>query len=397
MKEDIFDVIKVGDEAEIVRHVRAEDVDLFVELTGDDNPLHVDNDFASRTSLKSRVVHGMLTASFISTLIGTKLPGEGALWYEQNMKFLAPVRIGEEIRVWAKVIKKSQAQRILVLETVVFNSEKKKVIDGISKVKVMKQKDSRNTELPKGEKGAVVISGASNGIGAATARKLAEDKYGVIINYLSNEQHAMTLRDEIIKGGGRAEVFQADVSDYASVEKMLDFAQKKFGRISGIVNNASPKINNLSFEQLNWEDFQDHIDIQIKGIFNMCKASIPNMLENNEGVIVNIGSVFADNVPPKNLMHYIVAKAAVISFTRNLAVEYGPKGIRVNCVSPGMTETNMISDVPEKVKIMTKVQTPLKRLAEPEDSADVVSFLFSEKARFIAGQNIRVCGGIVME
>ena len=139
MLEDRFDTIHVDDEAEILHVITTKDVDTFVELTGDNNPLHVDDDFASKTTFKKRIVHGMLTASFISTIIGTKIPGPGSLWYEQQIRFLAPVRIGSRIRVWAKVLHKSISQRIIVLETVIFDEQERRVIEGEAKVKVLDQ------------------------------------------------------------------------------------------------------------------------------------------------------------------------------------------------------------------------------------------------------------------
>lgn len=138
---DRFETIHVDDEAEITRVITAEDVDAFVKLTGDTNPLHTDEAYVAQTSFRQRVVHGMLTASFISTVIGTKLPGEGALWYEQEMRFLAPVRIGEEIRVWVRVTHKSEAQRVVLLETIVFGEGGRRVIEGKGKVKVLEREE----------------------------------------------------------------------------------------------------------------------------------------------------------------------------------------------------------------------------------------------------------------
>jgi len=132
--EDRFDEINVGDEAEILRTITSDDVDVFVKLTGDNNPLHVDNAYASKTMLQGKIVHGMLTASFISTLIGTKLPGKGALWYEQHTRFIKPVYIGDKIRVWGKVKKKTPALRVLVLEVVVFGDDNRRVVECEAKV-----------------------------------------------------------------------------------------------------------------------------------------------------------------------------------------------------------------------------------------------------------------------
>ena len=141
MTEDRFKEINVNDEAEIFHTVTVQDVETFVKLTGDDNPLHVDDVYSAQTMLKRRIVHGMLTASFISTLIGTKLPGKGALWYEQYTRFLEPVHIGETIRVWARVKKKSSGLRVLVLEVVVFSNGGRKVVECEAKVRFIQPEE----------------------------------------------------------------------------------------------------------------------------------------------------------------------------------------------------------------------------------------------------------------
>jgi len=396
MSEDRFEKIAVGDEAEIFHTITANDLDSFAEVTGDINPLHMDDSYAATTSFKKRVVHGMLTASFISTMIGTKLPGKGSLWYEQHLRFLAPARIGENIRVWAKVKHKSLSMRIITIETLVFGDGERKLIEGEAKVKVLKpeMKDKSNLEIQ--EKGAVIITGASRGIGAAIAKELALAGYPVVVNYNKSTSHSEDIVQHINAQKGRAVAFQANVIDRNSVHGMVDFAIDKFRYISGIVNNASPPIQSMDFAQISWADIQTHIDVQIKGAYHLCQAVLPHLLEVKKGVIVNMSSIVADNVPPAKWMPYTMAKAALVSFSRSLAVEYGPKGIRVNCVSPGMTQTDLIADVPEKAKMVAKMQTTLRRLAVPEDIAGVVSFLFSDKAKHITGENIRVCGGIIM-
>ncbi|MFC1814777.1 glucose 1-dehydrogenase [Thermodesulfobacteriota bacterium] len=396
MNDDRFEEINVGDEAEIFHKITSNDVETFVKLTGDDNPLHTDDSYAAQTNLKKRVVHGMLTASFISTLIGTKLPGKGALWYEQQTRFLAPVRIGEKIRVWAKVKHKSRAQRILVLETVVFGESDRRVVEGEAKVKIIQSEKIKMEIMLSKDKGGVIISGSSRGIGSAIAKGLANSGHPVLINYLNNEEGARQIAKEIASNGGKAVVFKADVSDAEAVDAMVDGAINAFDSLGGIVNNASAPIEHFDFMELSWDEFQKHIDIQLKGAFNLTRAVMPYLLSKEKGVIVNIASIFADNVPPTKLMPYNLVKAAIVTFSRSLAVEYGPKGIRVNCVSPGMTQTDLIANVPEKVKMVTKMQTPLRRLAVPQDIANTVAFLFSDEASFITGQTIRVCGGITM-
>ena len=392
-----FKAIQVGDEAEIFHVITAKDVDAFIDLTGDNNPLHVDESYASKTPFKKPVVHGMLTASFISTIIGTRLPGPGSLWYEQQMRFVAPVRIGTKIRVWVKVRHKSEAQRIVVLETVVFDEHERRIIEGEAKVKILQQEKIEGFSMSEKRTGAIIVSGASRGIGASIVKILAAEGYPVIVNYFHSASQAKMVVEEITQNGGRAIACRADVSDDQEVKKMVDLALSTFQNIYGIVNNASGPIEIKDFSELAWDDIQRHIDIQLKGSFNVTRYVLPCFLDQGGGTIVNIASIVADHIPPAKWLPYSMAKSALVTFTKSLANEYGPKKIRVNCVSPGMTHTELIADIPEKIKMVTKMQTPLRRLATPADIAGTVSFLLSDKASFITGQNIRVCGGAVMQ
>ena len=132
-----IDQIQVGDTAEIVHTVTADDLARFVELTGDDNKLHTDAGYAAKTSFKKPVAHGMLAAAFISTVIGTKLPGDGALWFAQNLEFLLPVRIGDTLTVRVEVAKKLERERVLELKTDIFNQHRQKVTTGSAKVRII--------------------------------------------------------------------------------------------------------------------------------------------------------------------------------------------------------------------------------------------------------------------
>lgn len=424
MSLDTFDSIAIGDEAELFHIISENDVNLFAKLTGDNNPLHMDEAFASRTSFKHRVVHGMLTASFISAMIGTKLPGAGSLWYEQQLYFMAPARIGDKIRVVAKVKQKSLSQRILQIETSVFDESGRKLIEGEAKVKLLKPEIAgghlseemgqravrvpgarQESQIPlvkreqvfkENHKGAVIVTGASRGIGAAIAIDLALSGFPVVVNFITNSSKAEDIVDRIRANNGKAIAYRADLTNIVAIKSMVDFTLEEFGTIFGVVNNATPPIDNLAFSQISWDDIQYQIDVQVKGAFHLCKTIIPHLLNAQKGVIVNIASTYADNVPPIKMMSYVIAKSALLSFSRSLAVEYGPKGININCVSPGMTETGLIANLPEKAKLLAKMNSPLRRLGLPEDIAGVVSFLFSDKGRHITGENIRVCGGIIM-
>jgi 3-oxoacyl-[acyl-carrier protein] reductase len=391
-----FDAIAVGDRAEIRHRVTQADVDAFAALTGDFNPLHVDAAFAQRTLFRRPVVHGMLSASFISTMIGTVLPGSGALWTSQTLDFVAPAFVGDLLTVAATVEQKSVAARSLTLRTVVTNQHGKEVVAGKAQVKVL---DVRGEERPittPERPHVVLVTGAGRGIGAAIASTLARAGHAVVINYRRSAAEAEALAADLSAAGARVFAHAADVADEQAVRAMFAEAEARFGSVDDVVHCAAPLPVPTSFEALGWEAFESQIGTQLKGAFNLAKAALPGMVERRNGSLLFIGSVFADGVPPVQQSPYVVTKAALVSFARTLAVEYGPKGVRVNVVAPGMTETDMISALPDKVKMLTKMQTPLRRLGDPQDVADAAEFLVSARARHITGETIRVGGGITM-
>lgn len=394
---DRFESISVGDRAEVRHTIGPADLNTFAALTGDDNPLHMDEAFAAATSMGHRVVHGMLTASFISTIIGTRLPGPGALWFEQSLRFLAPARIGEAILVTAEVLHKSPATRVLTIRTRVSGEGGRELVDGEAKVKVVETEQTRQPEQDPGRAGdAVVITGASRGIGAAIAGALAAAGRPVVINYRTRAEDAERIAHAIRDAGGTAEPIRADVSDPDQVAAMFDQARRTVGEPLGVVNNASPRITPTPVTDLAWHEVQHQIDVQVRGAFEVSRAALPAMLAAGRGRIVNITSQVVDGVPPAQWAGYTAAKAALVSLTRSMALELGPRGVRVNAVSPGMTPTDLTADLPERARMVAKMQTPTRRLARPDDIAGVVAFLMSDAADHITGQTVRVGGGAVM-
>jgi 3-oxoacyl-[acyl-carrier protein] reductase len=390
-----FDQIQVGDEEELTHLLTKSDVQVFATLTGDFNPLHLDEAFARRTLFRKPVVYGMLSASFISTMIGMLLPGNGALWTGQTLEFLQPAFVGDTLRVVARVKHKSPATRALVLELVITNQYGHRLIVGRSTVKVLELKYEEKpleTEATK----TVLVTGGSRGIGAATVRRLASEGHALVVNYVRSADEAEKVVAEVTQGGRRAISFQANIAREDEVKALFTAAENTFGPAQAVVHCAASASVLRPFDKLEWDAVQQQLDVQLKGAFNCAKAALPRMVEAKSGSLVFIGSIAADGVPPSLQTDYVVAKSALAALARCLAVEYGPKGIRVNVVAPGMTQTDMIAQLPEKAKLLTQMQTPLRRLAEPSDIADVVAFLLSPGARHITGETIRVCGGGVM-
>ena len=392
-----FDLLKIGDCRQLTKTITESDIRKFVDMTGDDNPLHVDRKFASETPFKDIVVHGMLGASFISTVIGTKLPGPGALWVSQNMDFLLPVRLGDVLTVSCTVLKKHERDRLLELETRIVNQNQQTVLQGLGKVKLLTVKNPANElEDESGLSKVAIVTGGAGGIGEAICRRLAHDGFSVVLNYQGSRDRANWIVEEINSGPNKAVAVQADIATAIGVETLLSRATQHFGPVGVLVNNASPRINPKSLADTSWEDLQRHLDVQLKGTFLMTKLCAAEMVKRRAGRIVNLTSQVIEGTPTLHWTGYSVAKAAVAMFSKNIAAELGPSGVTVNCVSPGMTETPLIGDIPEKHQMIIARQTPLRRLARPEDVSAAVAYLVSDDARFITGHTLDVNGGMVM-
>lgn len=387
-----FDTVQEGDSRSLTRHIGEADIRRFVEMTGDDNPLHVDPAYAAQTPFKEIVVHGMLGASFISTVIGTQLPGPGALWVSQAMEFHLPVRLGDTLTVVCTVLRKHTRDRLLELDTRISNQHGQQVLSGNGKVKLLEP------PKPKAEPDAArlrvaVVAGGAGGIGRVICQQLAAQGFAVIVNYQNGQARAEALVQQLAADGGRAAAVQADVATPEGALRLVQEATRRFGGVSVLVNAASPRIVPRSVDALPWAEMQQHLDVQLKSTLLLVQAAREAMAAAGGGRVIGIGSMAADGTPVAGWTAYAVAKSALGALVRQLAAELGPQGITVNLVSPGMTQTGFIAGISEKQQLMAARQTPLRRLGEPEDTAAAVAFLASDQAAYITGQNLRVNGG----
>jgi 3-oxoacyl-[acyl-carrier protein] reductase len=390
-----YSKIKVGDSETVARKITIDDINLFVELSGDDNLLHIDKEFASRTSFKDPVVHGMIGASFISTVIGTKIPGDGALWYSQSLEFLLPVRIGDRLEITATVIKKIDRLNSIELTTEIHNQKKQLVTSGIAKVKIVEDEKLVNSNIDYPEKTALII-GSTGGIGMEVARTLLTEGFNLILHYHSNKTLAVELKKELeAKTDKKVIIVQANILIDSEVTDMIKTISRYFNNVSALINTSTVGFGNIKIENVEWSDLLAQLEINIKSNLCIVQNILPLMEELSYGKIVFLTSQYTEQVPQQNI-HYVTAKSALNGFSKALAIDLATRGIRVNLVSPGMTDTKLVADVPEKVKLTTAAKTPLRRLAKPKDVAEAISYLVTEKSDFLTGETIRVNGGQVM-
>lgn len=241
----------------------------------------------------------------------------------------------------------------------------------------------------------VVVTGASRGIGAATAMLLARHGAAVGVNYFQSGEKARKVVTDIQAEGGRAVALKADVRDRAQVDAMAREAAKALGTVDTLVVNASISFPIVSFLEYRWEDFEAKLSGELKAAFFCCKAFVPPMIERKTGCVIGISSGLSRH-PGNGFCAHSTAKSALDSFMKSLAFELGPKGIRVNVVAPGLTDTDATAFQSKEEKEAVARMTPLKRIGLPEDVAGAVLFLASEEARFISGTYLPVSGGIQM-
>lgn len=238
----------------------------------------------------------------------------------------------------------------------------------------------------------VLITGASGGIGAGVAHRFAEAGADVALHYRSGKTSTEALAAELKKNGTQAKTFQADLTNEASVSSLVAAVVDHFGALDALINNAGI-FPNSSINAMSHEAWQTMMAVNTDSVF-LCTREAAAAMKKTGGSIINIASISGMNAGPDHA-HYNASKAAVISFTQSAAQEFGPNGIRVNTVSPGLIERAGIKEVWPEGVARWQNKAPLARMGTPGDVADACLFLSSPAAAFITGINLPVEGGIM--
>ena len=239
-----------------------------------------------------------------------------------------------------------------------------------------------------------LVTGSSRGIGRAIAEELAREGWSVCVNYIQHQQAAEDAVRAIRDAGGRAIAVQADVADGGAVTEMVRRTERELGRVSLLVNNAGIA-GQAQFQDISDEMWDRYLAVNLGGARNTIRAVLPNMISEKTGCIVNISSIWGLRGASCEVA-YACTKAAVIALTRSLAAELGPSHIRVNCVAPGVINTDMVQVLGQETLDDLAEQTPLGRLGTPADIAHAVAFFASDRASFITGQVLTADGGFIV-
>ena len=388
----------VGDSRTLVHTFTREEVERFSGLTGDDNPVHLDESYARRTSAGGVVVHGMLAASFLSTLIGTRIPGPGALWLSFSVQWRKPLRIGDTLELTAEVRAVHPATGVLDLrirgvdttrgETCLTAEASVMQVSGAEDEEeaVPAPSDAPQHGLLAGRR--ILVTGATGEVGAAIARRLARDGADLVLWGRSRERLA-ALRDEL--GAAVAEV---DLAVMREVRQAVDGAARR-GPFHGIVHAAAPPAIAVGVEDARCLDLLgEHWQVGPAVLQALVAGLVPVMSPG--AAVVGLLTQYVLGAPPPKQAAYIAGKMAMLGLIRAMAIELGPKGIRCNAVSPGMMNTPFSRDVPVRMKQVEAATNPLRRLCLPEDVAHAVAFLVGPDSAYLNGHNLPLTGGAVL-
>lgn len=362
-------------------------IDDFARLSGDTNPLHTRQDFARSIGFHKPVAHGALQVAIVSMLIGMRLPGPGALWRSLSIEWLKPVFVGDRATVTLTIRSASGAGSVILMDIAISSSAGDEIAKGNASVKILTPNQARTPKSKK--RGVVLVTGASGAVGSSIVRALSSQGYRLALLYnrrppeLSKSfSSAVTLfRCDLSQNGAAADAVRRVISDCDD--------------LYGIVHAAVGPISPASCEKITRADFDQQMAIGPYALSEMMSVAMGSLVASGRGRIVAIGTSAMQAAPPVGWGAYLTAKHAMWGYIRNCAIEFGRYGVTSNMVSPTMMVSELTANIPHSIKEVEAARNPVRRLADPEDVASAVAYLFSSEAGFINGQNIFLSGGAV--
>lgn len=365
----------------------------FAELSGDSNPIHLDPEQARAFGHPHPVAHGAFLLALVSRLIGTELPGPGAVWMGHSVEWQRPVYVGDEIVVEVTVSRVAAGAEMLLLDLKASNAEGRAVMTGQARVKIGERVG--RGDGPSERARVALVTGGSRGIGAAIVRRLARAGCDVAVNFKSDANAAEALVRECSAGGATVMPFAADIADPEAAAVLARTVEERFGRLDVVVHGATPPVLESAAAALTYAQVEPFLRTYLGGALSLVGAASPGMQARGFGRFVFLGTAYLFGSPPRGLAAYLAAKHALWGLVRSLAVELGPHGITSNMISPGMTVTDLTAHVPLRIKEVEARTNPMRRLPVGEDTAELVSFLAQPEAGYLNGLNLPLTGAPV--
>jgi 3-oxoacyl-[acyl-carrier protein] reductase len=368
-------------------------VDSFAAMSGDKNPVHMDAGQARRMGYSRPVAHGAILIAELSRVIGMDFPGPGSIWIRQELEWVRPMLVGDEIVLKLEVQSFSMAAMVVELLVTAVNQRGEQVLTGKGAVKVPETLEIARSSGEPDPKRVVVVTGGGGGIGSAVAKRLGSAGWNVVVTYLRNEAAARDIVREIRACGGEATAFGVDVNDSKEVHALIERTFALYGRVDAVVHAATPVLSRASVGKFSFADCEPYLRTYFGGFLSLINASNGQMRDRRYGRFVLLGTAAMIGSPPQGFGPYLAGKGAAVELARAAAFELGPFGITVNVVSPGLTVTDLTVDVPARAKEIEARRSPMRRLATPDDSAALIEFLLSDSAGYINGAHLPVTGG----
>lgn len=383
MKETTLFEWKVGDRRSISHQFSKEDISRFVSLTGDDNRVHVSSEFSRKTPAGGVIVHGMLAASYVSTLIGKEIPGDGAVWSSFDVTWRNPIRLGDKVRFEAEITDIRNSTGVMSLSIIGTNETRNNTsLEAKAKVIIMQpEATERSVRGLQGKR--ILVTGASGVVGTAIAEKLRALGASPVLWARSGERLAVAA--------GNCEWFEVDLANPVAIDAGIAATMSE-GPIDGLVHLAAPPARPTGIDDpANIEELEAHLQLGPVAFGRLCGRLLPVMPSGAS--VVAILTQYVIGMPPPKLSAYVAAKQALLGLVRSVAVECGPRGIRCNAVSPGMMNTPFAESVPLRLKQIEAATNPLRRLCDATEVADAVCFLLGPDGSFVNGANLPITGG----
>ncbi|MCF6312311.1 MAG: SDR family oxidoreductase [Verrucomicrobiales bacterium] len=369
-------------------------IEAFADFSQDFNPVHVDAEVARDYGYSKPFAHGAILSAVLSRIIGMKVPGPGAVWMKQNMEWLKPVYLGDQIEVEVTIARYSRGAGIFELEIITQNQKKEIVMEGSAKVK-QGQKLSGKSENKTAGRRVALVTGGSRGIGASVAKTLGKAGIDVALIYHQSKDASSAVIKEIkTNEKAKAIAVQADLTDAEQTKSMLAEVSEQLGAPDIVIHAATPPLSFKNITELTREDFQDYLNVYLMAAHDLVQHTSPSMSKNHFGRYVFLGTSALFH-PAKKMAAYTTAKYALLGYMRSLAFELGSSGITSNMISPSMAVTDLTEEVPARLKEMEAAKSSLRRLVTPEDIAETCSFLVSDAGAYLNGVNMPLTGGPV--